>query len=70
MAKKGIRVDDFINLLKNERVTKTLIEKLSVKLILVIEGVFNHLVDYKETQVTGRTIIEGTTVRFKLGNST
>lgn len=66
MAKKRVRVDDFINLLKNEQVTDTLVEKLSVKLVLVIEGVFNHIVDYKETQVTGRTIVEVQARKFYL----
>src|SRR5688572_30724018 len=45
MAKKGMKVDEFIDLLKEDRVQDVLMERLSVSLVPIIEGIFNRLVD-------------------------
>src|ERR1700735_3465204 len=45
MSKKSLKVEDFVDLLKDDRVKDVLIERLSESLTLIIEGVFNRLVD-------------------------
>lgn len=51
MAKKGAKVDDLLEQLKDDRVSEFLLARLTASLTPVIEGIFNRLVDAYSTRL-------------------